>query len=291
MPIRVRRIALILLAATGFGLAWNSFSGRGVALGRNAYVREGDEEIKAAFFEAFPVWAATVVGMMGIAWILMRSAGEKTMETPPQPDSPFGLPPFPESLRRVSVGGRRYDVALASGQVLDSGSASGSGLVRVRTPDQHETSLALGGPFNARPGQIISVVGRPLPDGNGDALIAYNHTTDQLELLSGLYRVHATRYLLPCFLVALAGSIPGGFGLGMLFHRLGGLSASLPIALATLWIMAGFVSTIVAAFICVRMKIRVEAGRTRRFVSEYIGDYRGFFQESSAPLARHFAGM
>ena len=48
MPIRAGRIALILLAATGFGLAWNSFSGRGVALGRNAYVREGDEEIKAA---------------------------------------------------------------------------------------------------------------------------------------------------------------------------------------------------------------------------------------------------
>jgi rhodanese-related sulfurtransferase len=41
----LRRIALILLAATGFGLAWNTFSGRGVALGRNAYVREGDEEV------------------------------------------------------------------------------------------------------------------------------------------------------------------------------------------------------------------------------------------------------
>ena len=48
MPIRLIRIALILLAATAFGLAWNSISGRGVALDRNAYVREGDEEIKAA---------------------------------------------------------------------------------------------------------------------------------------------------------------------------------------------------------------------------------------------------
>ena len=47
MPIRLRRIALILLAATGLGLAWNTFSGRGVALGRNAYVREGDEEVSA----------------------------------------------------------------------------------------------------------------------------------------------------------------------------------------------------------------------------------------------------
>ncbi|HET6897907.1 MAG TPA: hypothetical protein VFK70_06155, partial [Vicinamibacteria bacterium] len=47
MPIRLTRIALILLAATGFGLAWNTFSGSGVVLGRNAYVREGDEEVSA----------------------------------------------------------------------------------------------------------------------------------------------------------------------------------------------------------------------------------------------------
>ena len=47
MPIRFHRIALILLGATGFGLAWNAFSGRGVALGRNAYMRDGDEEITA----------------------------------------------------------------------------------------------------------------------------------------------------------------------------------------------------------------------------------------------------
>jgi len=43
----IQLIALILLAATGFGLAWNTFSDRGVALGRNAYVREGDEEVSA----------------------------------------------------------------------------------------------------------------------------------------------------------------------------------------------------------------------------------------------------
>jgi rhodanese-related sulfurtransferase len=47
MPIRLRRLVLILLAAAGLGLAWNGLSGRGLALTRNAYVREGDEEIEA----------------------------------------------------------------------------------------------------------------------------------------------------------------------------------------------------------------------------------------------------
>ena len=62
----LRRIALILLAATGFGLAWNTLSGQGIALGRNAYVREGDEEVNvkdaraqldkgALFLDARPV--------------------------------------------------------------------------------------------------------------------------------------------------------------------------------------------------------------------------------------------
>jgi rhodanese-related sulfurtransferase len=47
MPIRLRRLVLILLAAAGLGLAWNGLSGRGLALTRNAYVREGDEEVEA----------------------------------------------------------------------------------------------------------------------------------------------------------------------------------------------------------------------------------------------------
>jgi rhodanese-related sulfurtransferase len=48
MLIRFGRILLILLAGTGLGLAWNALGGRGIALTRNAYMRDGDEEIAAA---------------------------------------------------------------------------------------------------------------------------------------------------------------------------------------------------------------------------------------------------
>ena len=47
MTLRVRRILLILLATAGLGLAWNGLSGRGLALTRNAYVAEGDEQVTA----------------------------------------------------------------------------------------------------------------------------------------------------------------------------------------------------------------------------------------------------
>jgi rhodanese-related sulfurtransferase len=46
--VRAHRIAVILLAGVVLGLGWNALSGRGLAVTRNAYVREGDELIEAS---------------------------------------------------------------------------------------------------------------------------------------------------------------------------------------------------------------------------------------------------
>jgi rhodanese-related sulfurtransferase len=48
MALRVPRILVILLAGIVLGLGWNGLSGRGFALGRNAYLAEGDEQVGAA---------------------------------------------------------------------------------------------------------------------------------------------------------------------------------------------------------------------------------------------------
>ena len=77
--------------------------------------------------------------MIGLAWMLMRSAGDKTIKAPPGAESPAGLPELPESLRKVSVAGRRYEVVMTSGQVIDRESTSRTNLVWVRTPDRRET--------------------------------------------------------------------------------------------------------------------------------------------------------
>jgi len=259
-----------------------------------------DAEIKAAFYEAAPIWVVGTLAMIGLAWALMRSAGDKTIEAPPGAD-PVGLPQLPESLRMVSVAGRRYEVAMASGQVIDRESTARTNLVWVRTPDRREMSFTLSsGGFQTRQGHIVSTIVRPLPDGNTDILIAYNHTTDQLEMLLGVYTVHATRFLVPYFLVAVAGSIPGAFGLGLMFHRLGtssgagsfgGVTGSLVIQLFTLWIMGGIASAVIAAFVAVRMKRKFESSRTEKFVSDYLPEYRRFFVESTPALASYFARM
>jgi len=48
VPLRAGRIALIAAAGLFCGLAWNAWSGRGIALGANAFLREGAEEIPAS---------------------------------------------------------------------------------------------------------------------------------------------------------------------------------------------------------------------------------------------------
>jgi rhodanese-related sulfurtransferase len=48
VPLRAGRILLIAAAGLACGMAWNTWSGRGIALGANAFLREGAEEIPAA---------------------------------------------------------------------------------------------------------------------------------------------------------------------------------------------------------------------------------------------------
>jgi rhodanese-related sulfurtransferase len=47
VPLRLGRIAVIAAASLLCGLAWNTWSGRGIALGANAFLRAGAEEIPA----------------------------------------------------------------------------------------------------------------------------------------------------------------------------------------------------------------------------------------------------
>jgi rhodanese-related sulfurtransferase len=48
VPLRAGRVLLIVAAGLAAGMAWNTWSGRGIALGANAFLREGAEEIPAA---------------------------------------------------------------------------------------------------------------------------------------------------------------------------------------------------------------------------------------------------
>jgi hypothetical protein len=283
-----------------------------------------DEAIQAAFFEALPVWIAAVVAMFALAWVLMRSSG-CALVTGSQPRNPSGnAPQLPESLRIVAVPGRRYEVELESGQVIDKETTlrttyqttttggqmeiqggipyqtpaqtqtivtnTQEDLVWVRTTDSRETSWTLfGGAFKTRRGQIISIIGRPLRDGTRDFLLAFNHTTGQLQQFGGVQSVHTPKFLLPWFLIALAGSLPGAYGLGIMFHRLGGLAAAaLPIQLLTLWIEGGIASAVIATIVALIMMRRIMSRRNAAFKNRYVPGYLEFFAQAMPALARRF---
>ena len=46
--LRVIRAAVLVVIGCGLGLAWNSFSGRGFALGRNVLIQDGDQVVDVA---------------------------------------------------------------------------------------------------------------------------------------------------------------------------------------------------------------------------------------------------
>ena len=48
MGLRLARMAAIVALGSALGLAWNTLSGRGVTLGRNVFVKDGDELVEAA---------------------------------------------------------------------------------------------------------------------------------------------------------------------------------------------------------------------------------------------------
>jgi len=47
MAVRFPRLLIIVLAGAALGLVWNALSGRGIALERNVFIREGDELVDA----------------------------------------------------------------------------------------------------------------------------------------------------------------------------------------------------------------------------------------------------
>ena len=163
-------------------------------------------------------------------------------------------------------------------------------LIWVRTADARETSWTLfGGAFKTRQGHILSSILRPLRDGTREFLLAYNHTTGQLADFNGLQTVHATYGFRAWILAAFFGSLPGAFGLGMMFHTLGGMPAApLIIQLVTLWIMAGFASALVAVAVVFYMRKRINSRRNQAFVRQYLSQYREFFAQATPALIRHF---
>ena len=209
---------------------------REAALGTSDGSAASEDELDRALAASVPYWigALLVVLLASPLFVLLldrrRLAG-----------SPAASDGLPEELRNVRVLGRSYAVEVRTGLVVDKESrteqrlhvsTSGGGVtvvgdqvwgtpvqVHAHTEITHKDCLwvrdAAGNEsawnftnaaLQARPGHTVSVVARPTPDGHAEFLLAFNHTTRQLDPFAGLARAHQARRLVPWLATTLLGA-------------------------------------------------------------------------------------
>jgi len=270
-------------------------------------------------FFLLPVAFFTRLALIG------AGSGRKILPTP-SPES-GGLPALPESLRVVNVPGVRYAVYVLSGMELQKESNTyqrtstqmtagstvdmGGGnvhhtaptttnhtettreeIIWVRTPGNHENSWTFhNSQFQSRPGQILSILVRPVKDGNGDIILAYNHTTGIMEICPAMKNAHSTGGFLRREFVQwtanIAAFVSAGFVtrryLPMYYH--GSLYAGFIV-----WTLFGALVLVTLSFLIVTpfLTSRVRKRRDAIFKKKYCPGLRQYFEQGTPTLQRTF---
>jgi hypothetical protein len=262
-----------------------------------------------------------ILPMMFAAWLILRGSGigRKIF---PVPALGYGaLPPLPKALQVVSLPGVRYAVYPLCGRVLDVQTSSHtqttshtSGgdtyqmpdgsirttpvqgwsshkttretLIWVRTPDGRESSWTLfNSNFQCRVGQIISILVRPLKDGTGHILLAYNHAAGVLAECPALAESHEPRgNELGQWAANLVGAYVAWKVLALFLPPYAGNQLDTGFVVA--WLVCCFLLVVVSFFILTpTVKWFIRRGRNSRFASRYLPGYRQFFQQARPAIA------
>jgi len=284
-----------------------------------------DDEMKydvpTQFPKAIPYMLMGVVPMTLAAWLVLRRSGIGRKLFPVPASVAGGLPPLPKSLQVVSLPGVRYATYVLSGRVLDVQTSSHSSshthttggntyqspsgqvhttpiqswtstthtretVIWVHTPDNREMSWTLfNTPSLCRTGQIISILVRPLRSGEGEILLAYNHTAGTLERCPALNQSHEPRgNELGQWAANIAGGLTAAAGLNMflpMYERPGSLDPGFIVA----WLFATFVLITISFFILTPLvKSLILKKRNARFTRNYLPGFRQFFERGTAVL-------
>jgi hypothetical protein len=277
--------------------------------------------------QAFPLLLIFLAPVALFTWLVLQltGSGRRVLATPAP--EPGGLPALPESMRVVTVPGVRYAVYVLSGVVLQKESNTyrqsystttpgqainmGGGNVQytapttstfsmttreeiiwVRTPDGHEKPWTLyDSQFQSRPGQMLSILVRPLKDGTGDIILGYNHATGTMEMCPAMKKAHGT----------------GGFLWREIVQWTANLTAAACAAIVTcrflpiyyqgslypgfiIWWLFGTVVLVTISFLIVTPLLSrlVHNRRDASFKRKYFPGLRQYFEQGTAALQRTF---
>ncbi|MCC7169266.1 MAG: hypothetical protein IT459_02360 [Planctomycetes bacterium] len=187
---------------------------------------DDDDELDRAMRASVPYWITALLVVLVASPLLVLLLDRRGLPAPTGArDS------LPDALRTVRVLGRSYEVEACSGTVVDKeshveqrlhvqttgGHTSVIGEQVSVTPTQVHVHTEItrkdclwvrdsagresawnftNAALQARAGHSLSALIRPASNGNTEFLLAYNHTTGQLDTFNGLSRAHQPRRLL-----------------------------------------------------------------------------------------------
>ena len=258
-------------------------------------------------------------------FVLNRSGIGRKIYTawPPMPGS---LPALPPELQIVKLPNVRYAVCTLSGLVLDVRRQQHRTVVTTTTPGQevrnqygtlvsstpgtttshvtstNETILYVRKPngledtwsifdsaFDCRPGNIISVLARPLKTGEGDILLAYNHATGRIDRTAALDTAHSARgNELGQWSANLAGAAVA-WEVQKLFLPSRDERGNLEPGFIVPWLFECLILVTISFLILTPwVKSRIFKKRDGLFQSRYLPGYLQFFQQGTPILQRTF---
>ncbi|HTF89325.1 MAG TPA: hypothetical protein VK843_13015 [Planctomycetota bacterium] len=272
---------------------------------------EGDE-LDRALRESVPHWIAALLVLLVASPLLILLLDRRHL-----PATAGARDSVPDELRTVRVLGRSYEVEALTGTVVDKeshieerqhvyttgGVATVTGDSVSVTPTQVHVHTEItrkdclwvrdaagrenawnftNASLQARAGHRLSAIARRAADGRPEFLLAYNHTTGQLETFDGLARAHQPRRLLAWIAatVLVAGMI-------LLALRAVVDASGENLRLPALFQVGNWTSPLVlagvAAGVCVPLGAALLRGlRTRAFLARHAPAFRKHFETQAA---------
>ena len=261
------------------------------------------------------------------AWLVLRRSGVGRKIHPAWPPMAGSLPALPPALQVVKLPNVRYAVCTLSGLVLDvrrqvhrstvttttpgqevrnqygtlvsstpgtttsHTTTTNETILYVRKPDGREDTWSIfDSPFDCRPGNIISVLVRPLKTGGGDILMAYNHATGRLERTRELDTTLSARgNELGQWAANLAGAAVA-WEVQKLFLPSRDETGSLNPGFIVPWLFECLILVTISFLILTPwVKSRIFKKRDAAFQRRYLPGFRQFFEQGTPVLQRTFS--
>jgi hypothetical protein len=260
------------------------------------------------------------------AWLVLRRSGVGRKLYPTRPPTPGSLPALPPALQVVKLPNVRYAVYTLSGLVLEvrrqehrqtittstpgtetrelySGRLVSSTpgtftsyttttqetIIYVRTPEGREDTWSIyDSPFDCRAGNLISVLVRPLKNGAGDVVLAFNHNTGRLE---GTRELTTTLSARGNELGQWAANLAGAWAaweIQKLFLPTY-IDGQLNMGFVVPWLFECLVLVTISFLILTPMvKSRIFKKRDAAFRRRYFAAYQQFFEQGTGTLLRAY---